>query len=245
MPLLCLLLVIFLSQNVSAGEFGKDISAVKEDVMMFRLKESSEPIIYGSLLTGMSFFFDREIRKDINSSRSSTNKALSDTGNLIGNPYLSFFTPLSIYGFTEKESKLNRSSFRAAESVFFSTAIAGAISIATGRKRPENSKSPFEFNPFSFSHDSFPSKHMAASTALFTTYAKFYDNSYLYIFPVITAFGRLYENKHYLSDTLFGATIGYTVASYLYKREGLKKPSYLPLIMISKEKVMFALSFNY
>ncbi len=245
MPLIYLFLIICLSQNAFAGEFTKDILTVKDDVLMFSLKESGEPLIYGSLITGLAFFSDEEVQKKISKNKSSTNHLISDFGNIIGNPYLDFFVPLSLYVFSEKDSILNRSSFRAAESVFFSTTVAGMLSFAVGRERPDEGNSAYKFKPFSLSNNSFPSKHMAASTALFTSYAKFYNNNYLYIFPVITAFGRVYENRHYLSDTIFGAAIGYTFADYFYKRERFKNQSFMPLIITGKNKIILGFAYYY
>lgn len=119
-------------------------------------------------------------------------------------------------------------------------------SIAIGRHRPYKNDGRHQYEPFSL-NDSFPSKHIASSNALFTTYAKYYDIPILYIFPVLTAFARIHNNKHYLADTVAGATIGYVVADYIYKKdkERENKRALIPFLSLTQNGVLLGFTYKF
>lgn len=103
--------------------------------------------------------------------------------------------------------------------VLLSLAAAGlttaALKKVTGRLRPAESTDPFLFKPFS-SHDAFPSGHTTMAFALATSLAEEIHNRWataaLYTAATGTAWSRMNDERHWLSDVLTGAAVGFTAA---------------------------------
>ena len=53
-----------------------------------------------------------------------------------------------------------------------------------------------------------PSGHTSLAFSLITPYAETYSR-WLYVIPVSVGIARMYENKHWFSDVILGAAIGY------------------------------------
>jgi membrane-associated phospholipid phosphatase len=108
--------------------------------------------------------------------------------------------------------------------VLASLAVAGLTSTAikrlTGRLRPATTNDPFLFKPFS-DHDSFPSGHATMAFALATSLSKEIHNRWataaLYTFATGTAWSRMNDRRHWLSDVLAGAAVGFTAAKIIEK----------------------------
>ncbi len=106
--------------------------------------------------------------------------------------------------------------------VLLSLAAAGlttaAIKKATGRLRPAESTDPFLFKPFS-SHDAFPSGHTTMAFALATSLSEEIHNRWataaLYTAATGTAWSRMNDERHWLSDVLAGAAVGFTAAKII------------------------------
>lgn len=90
-----------------------------------------------------------------------------------------------------------------------------AIKKVTGRLRPAETPDPFIFKPFS-SHDAFPSGHATMAFALATSLSDEIHNRWasaaLYAFATGTAWSRMNDERHWLSDVLAGAAVGFTAA---------------------------------
>jgi membrane-associated phospholipid phosphatase len=102
---------------------------------------------------------------------------------------------------------------RALESTGVSAAVALALKSAIGRRRPDSKpNTPFAFRPFAFTGNSFPSGHTAIAFALATSLASEtkdrWSDALFYAGGTLTAFARINDDKHWFSDTVFGAAIG-------------------------------------
>ncbi|HPN38251.1 MAG TPA: phosphatase PAP2 family protein [Melioribacteraceae bacterium] len=82
------------------------------------------------------------------------------------------------------------------------------------RTRPYYNKGPWDFRMFTTNNEfqSFPSGHTTVAFAFSTILAEYFDTYYSRIFfyglAASTAFARVYNNQHFLSDVFFGALIG-------------------------------------
>ena len=90
-----------------------------------------------------------------------------------------------------------------------------------GRARPSDGLGRAEFRGFRSSawQSGFPSNHVAAAFALVTPFAQQHDMPWLYGVAAATAFGRVQKRQHWLSDTVAGAAIGYSIGSLLTEQQ--------------------------
>jgi membrane-associated phospholipid phosphatase len=105
----------------------------------------------------------------------------------------------------------------------FSGVTAEALGYATGRERPDETTSPNEWGKGS---DSFPSLHTSIAFAVGTVFAESGNDEYRWIRRIIgygvagaTAYVRLDENVHWLSDTVTGAALGIATAKFVLNRQ--------------------------
>ena len=116
--------------------------------------------------------------------------------------------------------EVQRSGGRVLLSVFAAELTTIAIKVTAGRFRPAETDNPYIFKPFS-GHDSFPSGHTTMAFALATSLSHEIDNAWasaaLYTFATGTAWSRLNDERHWLSDVLAGATVGITTATIVHR----------------------------
>jgi membrane-associated phospholipid phosphatase len=105
----------------------------------------------------------------------------------------------------------------------FSGATAEVLGYATGRERPDATTSPNEWGK---GGDSFPSLHTSVAFAVGTVFAESGNDEYRWIRRIVgygvagaTAYVRLDENVHWLSDTVAGAALGIATARFVLNRQ--------------------------
>lgn len=108
------------------------------------------------------------------------------------------------------------------ESGVLSTVTSEVLGYAGGRERPDATTSP---NDWRRGGDSFPSVHASAAFAVGTVFAESGNDEYRWIRRIIgygvagaTAYVRIKENDHWLSDTVAGAAIGIGTARFVLNR---------------------------
>jgi membrane-associated phospholipid phosphatase len=109
------------------------------------------------------------------------------------------------------------------EAASFSGATAEVLGYATGRERPDATTSSNEWGK---GGDSFPSLHTTVAFAVGTVFAESGNDEYRWIRRIIgygvagaTAYVRVDENVHWLSDTVAGAAIGVATAKFVLNRQ--------------------------
>jgi len=114
------------------------------------------------------------------------------------------------------------------ESALFTFVANGAVKVVVGRERPNRSGDNEDtFHPFSFddNHQSFPSFHTGLA---FSTAAVLQDSDLptaakvaAYGLAGLTAWSRLHDDDHWLSDTVAGGLLGYAIGRWTVHRKGL------------------------
>jgi membrane-associated phospholipid phosphatase len=108
----------------------------------------------------------------------------------------------------------------------FSGITAEVLGYASGRERPDATTSP---NEWFKGGDSFPSLHTTVAFAVGTVFAESGSDEYRWIRRIIgygvagaTAYVRVQENVHWLSDTVAGAALGIATAKFVLNRQDAK-----------------------
>lgn len=134
------------------------------------------------------------------------------------------FAGIATWGFVFKNEKLRTTTYLATQAYITSTIWSTLFKTLSGRTRPANFDpnspqneprfhGPFYKLPYG-DNSSFPSGHTTLAFAAATVYAKEYK--YIPIVPVISysvatliSLSRITENRHWATDVLTGAALGY------------------------------------
>jgi membrane-associated phospholipid phosphatase len=179
--------------------------------------------------------FDRRVDNWVQDGRSAHSDNLARVFRAGGEPELVFGVAggLLAAGVISGRGNLERSGGRVLASVVTAGVTTVAIKRIVGRFRPEDASDQYVFKPFS-SHDAFPSGHATVAFALAASLAEEihrpWATALLYAGASGTAWSRLNDHKHWLSDVLAGAAVGITAAKVIKGRWrifGLGPPRFL------------------
>jgi membrane-associated phospholipid phosphatase len=177
--------------------------------------------------TGLALVFDKSLLNTIHDPHDSFGRNVSDFGNALGNP-LYVVPPLlaaAIIGKAAGSQGIYGVSTRALKSTLLAGASVFVIKTLIGRERPFVSDDPFKFHPINFKDrtNSFPSGHTTIAFALATSFAReikgTWDDILFYTLATGTAYARMHDNKHWMSDVVFGAGLGITATRFIHRRE--------------------------
>jgi membrane-associated phospholipid phosphatase len=196
----------------------------------FRTKKNlliSSGVVGGTILISAA---DKEVRKQISVQGNTTYN-----GNLLDGPsaygyvqYPSIFGgALYTIGLITRESELRKTGRMLIQSLVYSGTVTIGLRYLFGRSRPFSSKtgSQYEFTWFQSKGDtqSFPSGHTVVAFACSTILAEQIDTwwarAILYPFAALTAYARMHNDQHWLSDVVFAAALGYGTSKFVIGRE--------------------------
>lgn len=126
------------------------------------------------------------------------------------------------------DARFQDAAFTSLQSLVYSTTAVFAVKYAVGRLRPESGAGDAAFDAFS-GNTSFPSGHTATAFAVVTPWVMYYPNPVTYgLFALSagTAVARIAKDRHWPTDVLAGAAIGYFTAHYLSERHQKAAQSY-------------------
>jgi membrane-associated phospholipid phosphatase len=140
-----------------------------------------------------------------------------------GDRKIMMFGPVALYaaGFLSGYRDLKDTGLQTLQAVLYTGLITSAMKDAIGRSRPYRNKGPYDFEPFAIREEnrSFWSGHSSVTFAASTVLANRIDNVYWKIFwygaSTCVAGARMYHDKHWLSDVVAGALVGYAVGSFV------------------------------
>ena len=217
-----------------------------------------------ALVTGAVFLVDEPIQQAALKLRNN-HRGLDNVSKYItnfGGPYEGYtLAALGAYAFIFKKEKIKITTLLATQAYIAGGAVEGVIKFLSGRTRPSYYSSGTEaepkfLGPFSKTvtgstgkvYSSFPSGHTTVAFAAATVFALEYKDKP--IVPVVaytaaTAIGlsRITENKHWASDVLIGAALGFLtgkeVVNNYHRYSKLKVPDQ------KKNTVTFSLNYFY
>jgi len=224
----CILCLIFcLPAAVKAGEIDPLSDAVDDGIGMFAAPASWGVKDWALTAAGVgavlaSSAWDRPMFGQW----SGNNDGLADFGNAYA-----FAGPggaMLLYGaaaLLRDDARARNTAWELGEAALLSSVLTGAFKVAVGRERPNaRGNNHRRFHPGSFSDDrtSFPSGH----TELAFSMAGVLQDADLpvvvkaasFALAGVSAWARVHDNRHWVSDTVAGALIGYGVARFVVRR---------------------------
>lgn len=191
----------------------------KSDLRNIGDVELAEKIItVGGVPFFLSFTFDRGIVDGIQSIKSDNFKNYLDFVNELGGNMAFGGMALSyLAGVAGENSKLQDFSITSLESMLLAGGTSVLIKFLVGRARPTSSSTPYKFKPFNLDdeYQALPSGHTSVAFAWLTVFANYYGNNndilkYVsYALATSVAIARVYKNRHWFSDCVLGAMIGF------------------------------------
>lgn len=170
---------------------------------------------------------------------------------------------LGLYGFVFKNEKMKTTTLLATQAYITGAAVESVVKFISGRQRPfliDSNKvevEPTFHGPFyrlprdakgRRTNSSFPSGHTTVAFAAATVYAMEYKNKPLvpilaYSAATLIGLSRITENKHWATDVLTGAAVGYLtgrlVVNNYHRFAKLRAPQQ------KKNSISFNLQYNY
>lgn len=151
--------------------------------------------------------------------------------------------PFAVLGYSalmalgDHDPRMANASFASLEAGGIGLVTALGLKYALGRARPEANQGAAKFNPFSSGNgdSGLPSVHSTVAWAALTPYAKAYNAPWLYGLAALTNVARIGERKHWLSDTVGGALLGYGLGSLFW--ESRKQSKNAPSIYVSAGEI--------
>ena len=182
--------------------------------------------LIGSGVVVSAYFLDDTVRNFSQSNQNSVAGKIANIDNYYGNYKYMMSVPILVYagGFFSDNSDIQSSGLKMAQAVFYSGILTLFIKELAGRSRPYLNEGTHHFKPFSVNEDrrSFFSGHSSVTFAVSTVLANEMDNLAWKIFWYGTAStvagARIYHDKHWLSDTIAGALVGYAIGNFVSRQ---------------------------
>ena len=222
------LVLLFLTQPLAAQQGGR-----------------AQPVIRGwevaALvgLTAAALVIDQSVRHALRRDSTRLPSLLVKAGDLLGNGRYVAPSLLAglLTGVAISDSAVEQVNTRAFESVAVGAGVALILKSAIGRRRPDVApNTAFSFRPFAFKGNSLPSGHTTIAFAVATSLASetkdHWSDVLFYAGGTLTAFARINDDKHWLSDTVLGAALG-IVSARLIQRWNRTTPGTTPLVSLS------------
>jgi len=179
------------------------------------------------IATGLAFTLDPKIKENVTHQRSASFDNVTSYGEKYGSiSYAGIFAGgMYLTGKIMGNKSLATTGRMLTESVLYSGFVVGVLKYTVGRARPYNNEGPADFFDYTFTENnvSFPSGHTATAFAISTVLSQRINNTFatigLYGLASLTAYQRIYDDKHWFSDVFVGAAIGYFIGNSIVNSE--------------------------
>lgn len=225
----CILTFALASLPASAAErptgdiLGDDLDGIGEDfgeVFSFPVNfDGADWLTAGAVIgsaVASALWVDEPLKRAVTAKRTPFLDGLASVGDLYGSFTTGFYLGGGMYaaGLVSGDEWTRLTGRAVLEAHTFSLLFTGLGKAVAGRSRPFTGDGRMTFNWFETDnrHWSLPSGHATSAFAISSVLSRRIDHPAatvgLYVLSCITVFNRLYDDKHWLSDTILGAAIG-------------------------------------
>ncbi len=210
--------------NALGQAFSQDISAAGDDALYLFQSLGNSGSCYSLTVagvviaaTGGAYLVDDNIRKEAATIHTSQRINLSAYIREYGGTYSIIGSSVGLYtlGLLTQSEEVRTSGRLVLEAFIVSGVVNGGLKVLLGRGRPYLNLGKDKFKPLNFLNDynSLPSGHTTVAFTISTVLAEHIDRWWasagLYTIAAATGISRIYDDKHWLSDVVLGASIGY------------------------------------
>jgi len=211
-------------QNYDFAQFGSETYKFIQKPFSW---DKTDILTAGGIILGTAILMqaDEPVKDKMMEDRSCENKGLMRFGTIYGDavPHIILGAGLLAHGYLCGDISTKRFGFEIAQALTYTGAVTIILKGIIGRGRPSAVDDAFTFSPFALSkgdqYQSLPSGHSSVAFAMSTVFASKFKNGWLkalcYTPAFITAFSRVYNNRHWFSDVFLGAFIGHFIGRYV------------------------------
>jgi membrane-associated phospholipid phosphatase len=207
----------------SFSQFGRESLLFVKQPLRWKGKDWLK---VGIILSGTALLTlaDEPVRKASQSSTSFKNSFPIITGKTYGEWYtiIGLSGAFGVYGLIAHDTMTKKLSIELFQAGLYSEIVVGILKVTVGRARPYLNEGHHSFQPltiFNPDYNSFPSGHSTSAVALSTVLSRHMPTTILkiliYVPAALTLVSRIYQDKHWVSDELLGAAIGYFVGNWV------------------------------
>lgn len=207
--------------NVSANFYTSPLRFDSEDWIKFSA-------IVG--LTAISTLADENIKDLSQKNKSNLSTSVFSVDNYYRLDYaIGSMVLLYGYGLIAKDNCTRKLAVKLAEATALASSLTLVSKITIGRARPFLEKDKYYTSSFNSKDDfnSFPSEHTTLAFAYSTVMANEIENVFWklgwYSLAGLVGYSRIYHNKHWFSDVVMGAAIGYFSGEFVNNQNSNKK----------------------
>ena len=202
-----------------ASHFARDFRDIFSSPAHF---DGSDWITIGTVAgtaAAAALWIDEPVREYMLDNRSGFSDGLVSVGDYYGRLSTGYYLGSALYvaGIVSEDDWVRYTGRAVLEAHTFSLLITGVLKAVAGRSRPYRFEGNGRFGWFETENSkwSFPSGHATASFAISSALSRRIDSPWatagLYALSGVTVLNRVYDDKHWLSDTIIGAAIGTAV----------------------------------
>ncbi len=206
--------------------------------------------------TALSMLLDDEIRNTVGKNHSPVMDNITKAGYYYGEvvPAVSLSAGIYATGLIFNERSVSLTGRLLAESLLYAGTINALLKVLFSRNRPYDNAGNMDFGNYKFNNDyySLPSGHTTVAFTVSTVLAERINNIYatigLYGLAALTAYQRIYDDKHWFSDTVLGAALGIYISRAVVKLNEAdpyedRGPDFM--IIPSENGIRFGINFNF
>lgn len=200
-----------------------DLSYVGNEI----ISASNSSLLTAGIVLGTSISlmpYDEDMRKTALRNRGAVDGPAISFTNEYGNllyPALGTFATYGM-GLVLKDESMRVFARKTCASLLVAGGITTVLKSMIGRSRPFTNQGSSQFSPFTIDDAqlSFPSGHTTVSFVMSASLSKVIDRWWadvlLYGLATGTAYARMHNDRHWLSDTVLGAAIGYYAVQWVH-----------------------------
>lgn len=167
---------------------------------------------------------DQPVRTAIQNDQRYYNSVPIVGGRVWGEPYTSagFITLFGAHSLITGDKGTRKIAYEIVQASIYASAITFVLKAAFGRSRPLTEEGRASYHPLTVARDeyhSLPSGHTTEGFVLSTVLSRNVHSGFLkglaYVPAAFTFVSRAYQDEHWFSDCLLGATIGYVVGTWV------------------------------
>jgi PAP2 superfamily len=170
---------------------------------------------------------DEDVKNDVSVNNGNSQNAFWSVGKNYGSAAVSGTVSILVYsaGLFTHQNEIRITGRMLLQSLVYSGIITTIIKSVTGRSRPYITNNQYQFNWFETNNDelSFPSGHATTAFSMSTVLAErintWWARIILYPLAAVTAYSRVRDDQHWLSDVVAGSLIGFGTGFFVVHKE--------------------------